>query len=134
MEREADGKVLNAERIFLLLRKWDLTEEKWQKLRQEFYVDDHRYWENKSPDEKPPNPELNRKWQEINEEMETDLETFSKEASEKSGDLLGQVRVENRERYDYREFLRKFSVYREELGVDADTFDYTCLLYTSRCV
>ena len=61
--------------------------------------------------------------------METDLETFSKEASEKSGDLLGQVRVENRERYDYREFLRKFSVYREELGVDADTFDYTFYSY-----
>ena len=129
LEREADGKVLNAERIFRLLRKWDLTEEKWQKLRQEFYVDDHRYWENKSPDEKPPNPDLNRKWQEINEEMETDLETFSKEALEKSGDLLGQVRVENRERYDYREFLRKFSVYREELGVDADTFDYTFYSY-----
>ena len=92
-------------------------------------MDDHRYWENKSPDEKPPNPDLNRKWQEINEEMETDLETFSKEASEKSGDLLGQVRVENRERYDYREFLRKFSVYREELGVDADTFDYTFYSY-----
>lgn len=129
LEQEADGKVLNAERIFLLLRKWDLSEEKWQKLRQEFYVDDHRYWENKSPDEKPPNPDLNQKWQEINEEMETDLETFSKEASERSGDLLGQVRVENREHYDYREFLRKFSVYREELGVDVDTFDYTFYSY-----
>ena len=37
--------------------------------------------------------------------------------------------MENRERYDYREFLRKFSVYREELGVDADTFDYTFYSY-----
>ena len=61
--------------------------------------------------------------------METDMETFSKEASEKSGDLLGQVQVENRERYDYKEFLRKFSVYKEEMGVDTDTFDYTFYSY-----
>ncbi len=56
--------------------------------------------------------------------METDLETFSKEASEQSGSFLGQLRVENRERQDYREFLRKFSVLREEMGTDPDTFDY----------
>ena len=56
--------------------------------------------------------------------METDLETFSKEAAEKNGDFLGELRVENRERHDYREFLRKFSVFREELQADPDTFDY----------
>ena len=46
----------------------------------------------------------------MTKKMQTDLETFSKEASEKSGDLLDQLRVETRERHDYREFLRKFSV------------------------
>lgn len=129
LEQEAEGKVLNAERVFRLLRKWELSAEQWKKLYEEFYVDDHRYWQNKNPEKKPPNPDLNQKWQEINEEMETDMETFSKEASEKSGDLLGQVQVENRERYDYKEFLRKFSVYREEMGVDTDTFDYTFYSY-----
>ena len=34
------------------------------------------------------------------------------------------LRVENREKYDYREFLRKFSVLKEEIKVDLDTFDY----------
>lgn len=129
LEQEAEGKVLNAERVFRLLRKWELSAEQWKKLYEEFYVDDHRYWQNKNPEKKPPNPDLNQKWQEINEEMETDMETFSKEASEKSGDLLGQVQVENRERYDYKEFLRKFSVYKEEMGVDTDTFDYTFYSY-----
>ena len=37
--------------------------------------------------------------------------------------------MENRERYDYKEFLRKFSVYKEEMGVDTDTFDYTFYSY-----
>ena len=38
--------------------------------------------------------------------------------------LLEHVQVENRERYDYRQFLRKFSVWKEEMQVDPDSFDY----------
>ena len=127
---EAEEKLLNAERIFKMLQKWNLDETELEKLESEFYVDDHRYWENQQPEQKKnPDSNLNRKWQEINEKMETDLETFSKEASEKNGDLLGQMKVENREKHDYRTFLRKFAVLREEMGVDADTFDYTFYSY-----
>ena len=100
-----------------------LTEKELAGLEEEFRADDHRYWENKNPEQKQ-DPELRKKWQEINEKMETDLETFSKEASEQNGSFLGELRVENRERQDYREFLRKFSVLREEMGTDPDTFDY----------
>ena len=120
---EAGGRVMNAERIFRELKAWELTEKELSSLEEEFRTDDHRYWENRGPERKK-EPELSRKWQEINEKMETDLETFSKEASEENGSFLGQLRVENRERQDYREFLRKFSVLREEMGTDPDTFDY----------
>ncbi len=127
---EVEEKLLNAERIFKMLRKWNLGETELEKLEVEFYVDDHRYWENQQPEQKKnPDPQLNRKWQDISEKMETDLETFSKEASEKNGDLLGQMKVENREKHDYRTFLRKFAVLREEMGVDVDTFDYTFYSY-----
>ena len=120
---EAGDNVLNAERILRRLKEWELSEKELSALEEEFYVDDHRYWENHMP-EKQPDPELNRKWKEIDEKMETDLETFSKEASEQSGNLLGELKVETRERHDYRDFLRKFSVFREEMGVDPDSFDY----------
>ena len=120
---EAGRRVMNAERIFRELKAWELTEKELSRLEEEFRTDDHRYWENRGPERKK-EPELSRKWQEINEKMETDLETFSKEASEENGSFLGQLRVENRERQDYREFLRKFSVLREEMGTDPDTFDY----------
>ena len=120
---EAGGRVMNAERIFRELKAWELTEKELSRLEEEFRTDDHWYWENRGPERKK-EPELSRKWQEINEKMETDLETFSKEASEENGSFLGQLRVENRERQDYREFLRKFSVLREEMGTDPDTFDY----------
>lgn len=120
---EDKKRVMNAERIFRELKSWELTEKELAGLEEEFRVDDHRYWENKNPEQKQ-DPELRKKWQEINEKMETDLETFSKEASEQNRSFLGELRVENRERQDYREFLRKFSVLREEMGTDPDTFDY----------
>ena len=100
-----------------------MNEAEFLKLQVEFYVDDHKYWPSQNPDSQQ-NPQLQQKWQDINESMETDLETFSKEASEQSGDFLEQIKIENRERQNYKDFLRKFSVYREETGVDIDTFDY----------
>ena len=120
---ELTGHVLNAERICRLLSDWKLTEKELSKLEEEFRVDDHTYWEN-SPQKRPPDQQMQQKWKDIDEKMETDLETFSKEAAEKNGDFLGELRVENRERRDYSEFLRKFSVFREELQADPDTFDY----------
>jgi predicted metal-dependent peptidase len=56
--------------------------------------------------------------------MQTEIEMFSKEHADEAGDLKRALQVENRERYDYREFLRKFSVLKEEMQVDMDTFDY----------
>lgn len=127
---DASDKLLTAERVFRELQEWNLSEKEFSRLEEEFYVDDHRYWANQQPEKKPDqNPNLQDRWKEIDEQMETDLETFSKEAAEKNGDLLGQVKVENRERQDYRSFLRKFSVLREEMGIDADTFDYTFYSY-----
>ena len=93
----------------------------------EFRVDDHQYW--------PEDPkqdlhqEVENKWKNISEKTETDMETFSSEESQQAGDLIGQVQVENRDRYDYREFLRKFSVLREEVSVDPDSFDYIFYSY-----
>ena len=75
---------------------------------------------------------LSRKWGEINDGIETDLETFSQEAGERDGDFLEQIKTENRSRYDYREFLRKFAVFHEELAVDDDSFDYNFYTYGLR--
>ena len=49
---------------------------------------------------------------------------FSKEAGEGGETLVDQLRAQNQNRYDYKEFLRKFSVLKEEMKVDMDTFDY----------
>lgn len=129
---ESQGKVLNAENVCHMLTEWNLPEAQMKKLSAEFYVDDHKYWESRKKPDQNPDPQINHRWQEISEKMETDLDTFSKEASEQSGELLDQIKVENKEKYDYKEFLRKFSVLREETAVDTDTFDYSFYSYGLR--
>ncbi len=128
---EKEGKTLNVQRVYKILSGWNLSEKDFVNLEQEFRTDDHKYWESKKPDQKP-NPMLSRKWGEINDGIETDLETFSQEAGEHDGDFLEQIKTENRSKYDYREFLRKFAVFHEEMAVDDDSFDYNFYTYGLR--
>ncbi len=37
---------------------------------------------------------------------------------------MEQIKVENRDSYDYRRFLQKFAVLKEEQQIDPDSFDY----------
>ena len=98
---EKEGKTLNAQRVYKILSGWNLSEKDFVNLEQEFRTDDHKYWESKKPDQKP-NPMLSRKWGEINDGIETDLETFSQEAGERDGDFLEQIKTGNRSKYDFK--------------------------------
>lgn len=120
-------KVLTAEKVYGVLNSRPLSEQELLRLEQEFRTDDHSYWP--SDDEQRKQNEIENQWQSISEQMETDMDTFSREGSSASGDLVDQVKVENRERFDYRQFLRKFAVLKEEMEVDPDSFDYVFYSY-----
>ena len=77
---ELSGHVLNVERVYRLLTEWELTEKELGLLEEEFRVDDHRYWENDER-KQPQDQQMQQRWKDIDEKMETDLETFSKEAA-----------------------------------------------------
>ena len=115
--------VITAQAVYAFLQKEGLTEGRYLSLAREFYVDSHALWEDEK-NRKPRAQERKNRWDDIRQSMETEMETFSKLASDKAGDLLEQVKIENRGRVNYREFLRKFSVMRETMQVDTDAFDY----------
>ena len=126
-------KVLTAEGVFHVLEKMrekgDLSLSDIAMLQQEFGIDDHSLWPSKTVDEQHPRMEQMRsRWQDISEKTQTKMDTFSEEESSGDGDLKEQLTAENRERYDYRNFLRRFAVFTEELKADPDTFDY--IFYT----
>lgn len=120
-------KVLTAEGIYLELQQMQLNEGQYQRMAREFFADDHRYWYEEDS-RRQALPRQSR-WNDNREKMQTHMEAMSGENSEGNRDLLEQVQVENRERYDYRRFLRKFAVMREEMETDPDSFDYVFYTY-----
>lgn len=68
--------------------------------------------------------DLKKEWEEISEKMEVELESFSNNIGEDSGDLLQSIQLNNRKKYNYGAFLRKFAALQEENIVNDEEFDY----------
>lgn len=68
-------------------------------------------------------------WKHISERMESELQTFSREQGEKSGDFKKALYDLHRKRCDYRAFLRKFATRSEVMKVSPDEFDYIFYTY-----
>ena len=141
-------KVLSAEGIYRVLKEKDLDIKEFGKLQLEYWVCDHVFWEHKKDDDQNQDDQnddqnndqqeqeqnekqqqLEQKWTEIGEKTETNLETFSKDMGAEAGDLLQYLKVENREKYDYRQFLQKFVTLKEDMRVDDDAFDFIFYTY-----
>jgi predicted metal-dependent peptidase len=130
----AKRKVFTAEGIYKDLMDMNLTQEQLGKMAAEFYVDSHELWDQE--EDPKVRTERQNKWQEMREKMETEMESFGETDAQSGKSLLEQVKAENRERYDYKRFLRKFAVLREEAEIDPDSFDpifytYGMTLYKS---
>ena len=100
-------KVLSAEGIYRVLEEKKLSLQEFGKLQLEFWVDDHVFWEHQKDDEDENN----------------------KDMGAEAGELLQYLKVENRERYDYRQFLQKFVTLKEDMRVDDDAFDFIFYTY-----
>lgn len=129
-------KVLTAEGIYRELKKADYRPEQRVRMMQEFCIDDHTYWPAPPEEEgpKPPSPlmaKLKKHWKDVSDRMQTEL-SIGREAGTEDGDLSDELAVENRERYDYRTFLKKFAVLKEEMQIDPDSFDYVFYSYGLR--
>ena len=70
-----------------------------------------------------------REWEEIAKQIETSLETFSREWGDEAGSLMANLTFANRKRYDYGDFLRRFCALSEEMRVNDDEFDYIFYTY-----
>lgn len=151
-------KVLTAEGIYHFLKGKNLSYGQFLEWRNEFVIDDHSFWDYlkdsptpKSPTRKNSNDpsknsdsssmqkqppltkeqqrELADKWKDISERMKTNLETIAKGREEEAGNLTKQLQVELRKKQDYRKFLSRFAVTREEMQIDPDSFDYGFYTY-----
>ena len=67
---------------------------------------------------------LSEKWKDISEHVQKDIEEFSKKQGDGAGSLVQGIKDLNREKYDYSEFLKKFTTLQEVMKLDMDEFDY----------
>lgn len=114
---------LTAEKIYRNFRVNPLSNDGRRELARLFVQDAHIYWE--KPEELVID---NEQWKKISERIKADLKTFSKDKNN-SGSLKENLAEVTRERYNYRDILKRFMVMGEDMTVNDDEFDYIFYMY-----
>lgn len=76
--------------------------------------------------------ELKREWQDVSERIQLELEAQAHQRGTQAGSLQRQLALANREKHDYRAFLRKFAVLGEHMQLNDDEFDQIFYTYGLR--
>ncbi len=76
--------------------------------------------------------QTSEEWADVSEHAKMDIETFSREQGFGAGHLMWNLKETLREKQDFGEFLRKFSVLGEEMHINEDEFDYIYYTYGLR--
>lgn len=118
-----DAGTLTAERIYRYLKNNALTPEEKGQWRWLFCRDAHVYWKEQEKLEI-----TLEQWKKISERIKADIKSFSKDKNS-SESLEKNLAEATRDRYDYGELLRRFTVMGEDLQVNDDEFDYIYYTY-----
>lgn len=73
--------------------------------------------------------EAKAQWEQIAQQVRSDLETHSRKWGDRAGSLLHNLREGSQKKLHYEDFLRQFAVLSEVLRVDEDHFDYIFYTY-----
>ena len=102
-----------------------------QRYQAEFFCDSHRLW---PTDPDAPAAQLRgRQWEQLGRQTQLRMEETGRQAGESDGAQALQAQVQaSRSRRSYRDFLRRFAVWREEPRLDPDEFDLGYYTYGLR--
>lgn len=114
---------LSAEKIYRYLKNFQISEKERAYLSSLFFFDIHEYWE--------PREELEitlEQWKKLSERVKADLKSFSA-GKTKSESLEKSLSEAVKDRYDYGQLLKKFTVMNEDMQINDDEFDYIYYTY-----
>ena len=120
LKKNAGG--LTAEKLYRYFRINPLSEDGKAEFTSLFKVDEHSFW---ATEELVVNAE---QWKKISERIKTDLKTFSKDKNNAES-LEANIQEATKERYDYADILRRFTIMGEESSVNDEEFDYIYYTY-----
>lgn len=119
-EVKRTSKVIAADSVYSYLEGAGLEEDTIARYEAEFLFDNHNLWYHEDKEKRSQNEQ---KWDNISSKTQTSMETFNKEAGKNSGDMLDAITLANKRKKNYAQFLQKFAVYHEEMGINTDEFD-----------
>lgn len=115
-----EDKGVSAAVIYRMLQ--NKSKEELESLAREFYTDDHRFWETKERERPEMVQQAKENWDKI--ARQTLMEQNRKGDDPKPGEELFASQIKaGKSRRTYQDFLKKFSVWQEEMHVDEDEFD-----------
>lgn len=106
--------------VYYFIEKMD--REKLSAVAQEFFTDDHRFWPKEENSNASMQSEAQEKWNRISRQTSMEQKKRGDEESDGQAALMANIKSQRQKR-SYREFLKKFSVLREEIKADPDEFD-----------
>ncbi len=114
---------LTADKVYRYLKNFDVSAREREELSHLFFMDQHRYWE--------PAEQITvsaEQWKKLSQRVKADLKSFS---AGKTGaqSLDANLQEAVKDRYDYGELLRKFTVMNEDMRINDDEFDYIYYTY-----
>ena len=128
------------ERCFWILREQKLSAEKLyymlaggrfpyssQELCLAFSFDDHRFWVKEKREKKGAG--TRKKWEELRSLTGQKKQQRKKRAGTQKGSGVEEMEARPQGKFDYRKFLKRFAVPREEVELDTESFDYIFYSY-----
>ncbi len=105
-----------------------------------FKEDDHEYWvsidnmvgKQRDSDRTDLNGRNNyalEEWKQVGKSIQLNVESLSRYREKMSGDAAESIRNIFKEKYSYRDFLKKFVAPQEEMKINQDEFDYIFYTY-----
>ena len=133
-EKLREKKIISAAAIYELLA--DESQERLLALSREFYTDDHTLWkrENKQSPmqaQQKQTEDPQKKWQKIARQVQFQKNQSDQTEEAKAAAFQAEITAGKRHR-SYKDFLRKFASFHEQLRCDMDTFDLNFYTYGLR--
>lgn len=120
-----DISALTAEKIYHYLKNNRISENEMAEYTRYFAMDNHIYWMPQESDEMVITLE---QWKKLSERVQADLKSFS-QGKNQSESLEKNLTQALKDRYDYAQLLRRFTVMSEDMQVNDDEFDYIYYTY-----
>ena len=120
-----DISALTAEKIYHYLKNNQVSDNEMAEYAKYFAMDTHIYW---MPQESEEMVITLEQWKKLSERVQADLKSFSR-GKNNSESLKTNLAQALKDRYDYGQLLRRFTVMSEDMQINDDEFDYIYYTY-----